>query len=540
MPVIRNYFIISLIVTGLFLTGCSGPELEKAQSRRKVTLKGQFLTENPDVINFPIRVILAIDCSGSMAGSDPVPEGAQYPSRIEAAREFIETYHEYESIKFDIILWNSHIEGTTGGFTREIDDLNRVLNNYDNTTATNYSNAIQSAESHFTTEIISMEQDNSQSANIARMKCIVLFFSDGLPDPGDAYAYAEITRSTTAIRDNLLALGVASFNFHTFFLSALFDPASADYQTATNLMTNMANIGHGVFVEFESASSIDFINVVDMRLTPEYKMKFIIAFNNNVRPGAELLMVDSDGDGLADSEEDINGNGIVDVDAASGIPVETNPRLRDSDGDGLSDYAERKLSTINDAFDPNDASDSRCPEGAETLDRDRDGLCDCEEVIKGTNYYNPDTDSDGIPDGVEFYMGSNPLEAQYAADTDFDGVADWLEVQRHTNIGINDDKIRRRYSYYYDIADQGLVILNQGTEHESRRRRISFNISNIDIMNTLAANGRDKGDNLIRFFIAEVPEDMPNAQPRYRVADIIVNINSNDSRDIEIDSFEAL
>ncbi len=537
----RKFIAILLLAAGVVFSGCTdGPELERTQERYKVTLRGQFLTEDPDVINFPVRVVLAIDCSGSMMGSDPVPDGEEYPTRIEAAREFIDTYHEYESIKFDIILWNSNINGTTGGFTRDIDELNNVLNGYNNTSRTNYVNAIQTAESHFTTEIVTMKGDESQSANIARMKCIVLFFSDGLPDPGDAAAYAEIYNETNGIRENLLEQGVASFNFHTFFLSALFDPNSDDYQTATNLMTTMANLGHGIFVEFESADSIDFINVVDMRLTPEYKVKFIVAFNTNVRPGRELIMVDSDGDGLADIEEDEDGNGVVTIDDATLLPEETDPTLRDSDGDGMSDFVERRLSTLTDVFDPLDASDSRCPEGAENLDRDRDGLYDCEEVIKGTVYYNPDTDSDGIPDGIEFYMGSNPLEAQFDADTDFDGVADWLEVQRHTNIGINDVIIRERYSYGYDIEDMGLVYLNQGTEHESRRRVISFNISNIDIMDTLASNGRAAGDNLIRVFIAEVPEDMPNAQPVYRVADIIVNVQSDASRVIEIDSFEAL
>lgn len=535
----RTFFI--LVITGILVfSACGGPDLEKAQARRKVTLKGTFLTENPDVINFPIRVVLAIDCSGSMAGSDPIPDGQQYPNRIEAAREFINTYIEYESIKFDIILWNNGIQNTTGGFTRDLDDLNSVLNSYNNTSTTNYTNAIQRAEAHLQNEIYTMGADSSQSANIARMKCVVLFFSDGLPDSGSAVAYGEIINAVETMKTNLLDDGVASFNFHTFLLSSLIDPASEDYEDVTDLMLNMATTGKGVFVEFESASSIDFINVVDMRLTPEYKVKFIVAFNTNVRPGTELVYVDSDGDGLIDIEEDVNENGIVDTDPATGLPIETDPTMRDSDGDGLSDYAEIKLSTINDAFDPNDPTDSRCPDGAELLDRDRDGLYDCEEVIKGTSYYNPDSDSDGIPDGIEFYMGSNPVKAQTTDDSDFDGVSDWLEIQRHTNLGVNDEKIRQRYSYTYHIVDQGLIVLNQGTEHESRRREIAFNISNIDIMDTLACDGRQAGDNLIRFFIAEVPEDMPDAEPRYRVADIIVNIGSNSNRTIEVDSFESL
>lgn len=536
MLVMLRFIVLSLLAASIFLAGCGDPELERTQDRYKVTLRGSFLTEDPDVINFPIRVVLAIDCSGSMMGSDP------NALRIEAARDFINTYHEYESIEFDVMLWDSTIgnNDSTNGFTRDIDALNTVLDSYTNSDETDYVNAIQTAERHFMQEIVTMKGDESQSANISRMKCIVLFFSDGLPDPGGELVYAQIYSAIDNMKENLLDQGVASFNFHSFILSELIDPASEDYQTVTRLMTNMANLGNGIFVEFASASAINFINVVDMRLTPEYKVKFIVAFNTNVRPGRELIMVDSDGDGLTDSEEDEDGNGVVTLNVTTGLPIETDPTSRDSDGDGISDYVERRLSTLADVFDPLDASDSRCPEGAEDLDRDRDGLYDCEEVLKGTVYYNPDTDADGIPDGIEFYMGANPLEAQYAEDTDFDGVPNWLEVQRHTNLGINDVKIRERYSYAYDIEDMGLIYLNQGTEHESRRREIAFNISNIDIMETLASNGREAGDNLIRMFIAEVPEDMPNAQPVYRVADIVVNVYSDASRTIEIDSFEAL
>ena len=47
---------------------------------------------------------------------------------------------------------------------------------------------------------------------------------------------------------------------------------------------------------------------------------------------------DSDGDGLRDSEEDVNGNGIVDA-------GESDPWARDSDGDGVDDAAERRAGT---------------------------------------------------------------------------------------------------------------------------------------------------------------------------------------------------
>ena len=536
MPVSRrNIFLAGIWVMILF--GCSSPSLEKTQPRTGVTLTGKFLTTNPDVINFPIRIVFAIDCSGSMMGSDP---GRR---RMTAVQKFIERYHPFESVEFGVILWNNSVVRSTGGFTRDLTLLNDVLSYDGNNSTTSYSSAISETRQYFLSEINNMYSDNAQQANISRMKCIVLFFSDGLPNPIDGStnsAHAKIAASVAELRNELIDVRkVAKFNFHCFFLSELLanpDPPNTleGYYHAVNLMQNMANEGRGEYVEFMTANAIDFINIVDMRLTVEYVVKYIIAFNTNVRPGTELVYVDSDGDGLPDFEEDINLDGIID-----NTQGETDPTLRDTDGDGLSDYFEVRLSEIDNYLDPNNPSDSGCPIGAEGFDRDRDGMSDCEEDIKGTFYNSPDTDRDGIPDGIEFYMRTNPLEAQYIADSDWDGVSDWLEVQRHSNPKSNDPKIRERYSYHYDLVDEGVITLNPNTEHESRRRIISYNISNIDIMNTLPSDGRPAGENLIRLFIAEVPEDMPESNPIYRVADIRVNYVEG-AQEIYVDNFEDL
>ncbi|MFN7987177.1 MAG: SUMF1/EgtB/PvdO family nonheme iron enzyme [Thermoanaerobaculia bacterium] len=53
---------------------------------------------------------------------------------------------------------------------------------------------------------------------------------------------------------------------------------------------------------------------------------------------ATIAPGDSDGDGLLDSEEDVNGNGIVDA-------GESDPWARDSDGDGVDDAEERRAGT---------------------------------------------------------------------------------------------------------------------------------------------------------------------------------------------------
>ena len=54
------------------------------------------------------------------------------------------------------------------------------------------------------------------------------------------------------------------------------------------------------------------------------------------------------------------------------------------------------------------------------LDRDGDGLHDCEELFYGTVQRGADTDGDGIPDPVEIRFGLNPGEVDSARDGDFD------------------------------------------------------------------------------------------------------------------------
>ena len=70
----------------------------------------------------------------------------------------------------------------------------------------------------------------------------------------------------------------------------------------------------------------------------------------------------------------------------------------DSDGDGLSDEEELLLGT--DPYNP---------------DTDGDGLTDYEEVrIYGTDPLNPDTDGDGYLDGEEVLSGHDPLRGDGA------------------------------------------------------------------------------------------------------------------------------
>ena len=82
----------------------------------------------------------------------------------------------------------------------------------------------------------------------------------------------------------------------------------------------------------------------------------------------------------------------------------------DSDGDGLTDSYENLVSLTN-PFNP---------------DTDADGLTDLQELAAniGTNPLLYDTDGDGVGDGDEIAAGSNP----HSADTDGDGLSDAQEI----------------------------------------------------------------------------------------------------------------
>jgi hypothetical protein len=63
--------------------------------------------------------------------------------------------------------------------------------------------------------------------------------------------------------------------------------------------------------------------------------------------------------------------------------------------------------------DPSSASDApdAAADGGETLDRDRDGVCDATEARYGGDADGSDTDRDGLPDLIELLAGFSPSEA---------------------------------------------------------------------------------------------------------------------------------
>jgi len=102
--------------------------------------------------------------------------------------------------------------------------------------------------------------------------------------------------------------------------------------------------------------------------------------------------------------------------AFSALPLHASafdaPMAFDADGDGVVDSVE-----VADGTNPNDpcsfvlANQTEPTSGTwNVLDCDNDGLTNLQELQLGTHPLNPDTDGDGVPDGVEITDFSDPLK----------------------------------------------------------------------------------------------------------------------------------
>ncbi len=116
-----------------------------------------------------------------------------------------------------------------------------------------------------------------------------------------------------------------------------------------------------------------------------------------------------------DLDEDTDGDGLTNgLEEAIG----TDPGLTDTDGDELSDYQELYLTWTDPLLidtDNNGVSDAN-------EDLDGDGLGNLDEITRGTDTGNPDTDRDDLSDYAEVYeYGTDPLNPDSDGDTLSDG-----------------------------------------------------------------------------------------------------------------------
>lgn len=213
--------------------------------------------------------------------------------------------------------------------------------------------------------------------------------------------------------------------------------------------------------------------------------------------GTRIDMVDTDGDGLSDGDElrkhrthplkaDTDGDGLSDYTEI--ITIGSNPRMMDTDEDGLDDgqevnqYKTDPLRKDTDGDRISDSDEVRISKTDPTdADMDGDGIDDGQEVATHrTDPQNPDSDGDGLSDKDELYTHkTNPLEF----DTDGGTVGDGEEVERGSNPLNAEDDVT------LDVAEVGAKIVLEGIVFASGKANITPESASIlqKALNTLSA-----------------------------------------------------
>jgi hypothetical protein len=128
---------------------------------------------------------------------------------------------------------------------------------------------------------------------------------------------------------------------------------------------------------------------------------------------SEPVATDTDGDGVADSDEvdlygtdpetwDTDGDGLSDSDEL--FVAGTDPLVWDTDGDGVLDGGGETAASTELVVE-----EEAAPE-ASGGDSDNDRLADADEAAVGTDPNSPDADGDGYYDGDEVNLGTDPLD----------------------------------------------------------------------------------------------------------------------------------
>jgi len=535
---------------------CSPAHLEPVQEADvrlyddKLQVRGEVCTKVPGDEFFPVKILFIIDTSASMHETDPLNQ------RVRAVRQVLDRYAGNPSVEFGVIAFDAVTSQVTNGFTNAPDlaAIDARLSVTDR--LTDYQGALGAAYAMLTRDMI-----NTSPAVRSRSKYVVIFFSDGVPDPQciagippamqpravcqfdraewpdqfmlpggnnpntnapwtwddfqglypdldlgkDYNSVGQLTRKVQDIVELQEIYNVNEVRVHT---ASLFDPNTSpafiiafglDRMAALMLLRSMAMAGNGSFTEFTSADSINFLNINYTATKQTYEMTNFITWNGSSVPSQNGPLADSDRDGLSDElEDELRLCGSDRGGAACALGMMRFADPVDTDGDGYSDFFENTFRQS--GFDPKEPATMTTPCTA-TDDSDGDGLRDCEERFLTTDPRLYDSDLDRIPDGLEVRLGMDPTNLDDALfDSDSDGMRNKDELLVGYDPFAREPVAALPPKRIYDVKYEG--------EQQDGTNCYKFDVSNI-LLHTTRGIGTGRGLNKIWLSFMEGPRNDP-------------------------------
>lgn len=582
-------------------------------------IQGEVCTSAPDEVNFPVKILFIVDCSGSMQFTDPssantittataagredqgalaqdlcnktctdpiASGGAGMPAdycaglcysqqpvgRQAAVRRIIDRFKNNPVVEFAIIRFNGRVTinggTTTQGFFRPSDPtvVNAALNSIAQAEVmTDYQGALAAAH-----QLLLEDMTKTGAAVRARTKYVVIFVSDGAPNPTCQEGCGnDQTPIAGIVQDNWCDVPRDQWCERYRYTDdwckdlskwypSMIEPCRAynDTQTILQKIADIMQLGkdfsvgeirfHTAFLYVEGlpAAIQDLVGANCSKTPTDCHAPDL----HDTCPAGELLCaMAAAGDGqfraFASGQQidflSINYSSVARPPGMTNFIVHNphaiphiNKLLTDSDADGLDDDLEftvkskdRKADSDDDGYGDKLEYDRRnagfdlldplkpvklCLT-ADKVDEDGDGLTNCEERILGTNRTLADSDRDRIPDGLEFVFGTDPLKDDMKLDVDFDGILSGEEIRIHSSPVLADPDIRGTYRYIYDV--------NELPERPDWRRCYSFDVRRVRLVTTKETAGAGtQGYNEILVYFGEGPADDPSDFGKWRAA----------------------